>query len=325
MRFYIYTGSHFSPHGIADTVQLIKNALQDCGHSACVSHQLMAGHVNILIENFTAARSLQALAEAHALGARFILVGTEPIVDGSFNRGIVAQHHHYSDTAYWDLRYKLFLIAAELADAVWVLAESMVPTYRETLGGRPIQFLPHGYVEDFANVRQRPEPERDIDFYFSGSLTDHRRQILDTLSKDHYTVYYSDAPPEYMRQDHVSRAKVCLSLRLSPNNDIPSVSRMHYHLQNRSFLLHEAYELGSPLDPFVLKVPSEDLIEWARSALELGNRRSIAQSSHELFKAALPMSRLLPPLLDEALSAMRTGPERRHHLPSLPPSVQSAA
>ena len=103
--------------------------------------------------------------------------------------------------------------------------------------------------------------------------------------------------PEYLRQDHVSRSKVCLSLRLSPNNRIPSVSRMHFHLQNRSFLLHEAYELPSPLDPFVLQANSEDLVEWAEAALALPNRRQLADDMHQRFKEALPMSRLLPPLL----------------------------
>ena len=122
------------------------------------------------------------------------------------------------------------------------------------------------------------------------------------LARQHVVVVNSQATPEYLRQDQVSRSKVCLSLRLSPANRIPSVSRLHYHLQNRSFVLHEANELPSPLDPFVLGAPPDDLIAWAEGALQLPDRRAIADSAHQRFKAALPMTTLLPPLVDEALA-----------------------
>ena len=189
-----------------------------------------------------------------------------------------------------------------MADAIWVLAQSMVPGYARLFPGLPVSFLPHGYVNDFASVRQRPESERDIDFYFSGSMTEHRSKILHELARDHVVVGNDQSTPEYLRQDQLSRSKVCLSLRLSPQNEIPSVSRMHFHIQNRSFLLHEAYALPCPLDPFVVQTPSADLITWARAALDLKNRREIADGVHERFRSAMPMTQLLPPLLEEALS-----------------------
>jgi hypothetical protein len=111
-------------------------------------------------------------------------------------------------------------------------------------------------------------------------------------------VHLAPGTPEYLRQDILARTKVCLSLRLSQHNAIPSVSRMHYHLQNRSFLVHERYELACPLDPFVLHAQTEELIDWAHAALQLPNRREIAHGVHEQFKTALPMTALLPPLLE---------------------------
>jgi hypothetical protein len=304
MRIYIHSGNHGNHAGISDTVMFLKNALQDCGYTACISHKLMPGYVNILLEHFVDTNALHSLMAARRAGARYILIGTEPIINGTFNGGIESQHWHYSNSKYWKLRFEYFLIAASLADAVWVLAESMVPGYNECLQSQSVRFLPHGYVSDFATVRQRPEAQRDIDFFFSGTLTEYRQRIVDSLAQHHTVVRHSSSTPEYLRQDHMSRAKVCLSLRLSPNNEIPSVSRMHFHLQNRSFLLHESYALPSPLDAFVTSVPSKEIVEWARAALELTNRREIAESGHALFKSTLPMSRLLPPLMDEALSAM---------------------
>jgi len=314
MRIYIHCGNHDNSHGIADTVLFLKNALQDCGHTACISHTIVPGQVNIVMEHFVAEQHLRALLEGHAAGARFILIGTEPIVGGSFNGGVEGTHWHYSNQAYWKLRFELFKLAAQLADVIWVLAESMVPGYARLFPELPVRFLPHGHVNNFATVQQRPEPERDIDFYFSGSLTEHRKRIIRTLAQTRSVVTNDQNTPEYLRQDQLSRSKVCLSLRLSPHNDIPSVSRMHFHLQNRSFLLHEAYALPCPLDPFVLQTPCDDLITWAHAALDLPNRREIADGMYERFKAALPMTQLLPPLLDEAL-ARAARPQRAPSIP----------
>lgn len=302
MRFSICSGNHGNSTSITDTVTWLQRALQECGHRADINTGIEPLAVNILIEHFVDEKSLRDLLEGRLKGARYLLIATEPIVGGVFNGGIENQHWHYGNTDYWKLRFDAFKIAARMAEEIWVLAESMLPAYAQLFPDVPVRFLPHGHVDDLATVRQRPERERDIDFYFSGSMTEHRRRILSELARQHVVVVNDQTTPEYLRQDHLSRAKVCLSLRLSPRNCIPSVSRMHFHLQNRSFLLHEAYELPSPLDPFVLSAPSDDLVTWALGALELPNRREIADSMHDRFKAALPMRRLLPPLLEATLS-----------------------
>lgn len=302
MHFSIHTGNHNNSNGIGDTVVFLRNALRDCGHTASISDAIAPGQVNVLMEHFIDEPSLRAVLAGHSAGARYILIGTEPIVNGTFNGGIDGSHWHYSNAPYWKLRFDGFKVAASLADAIWVLAEGMLPAYRALCPQLPVRFLPHGWVSDFATISHRPEAERDIDFFFSGSLTDHRQRVLTELARTHRVLYQPPNYPEYLRQDHLSRSKVCLSLRLSDRNDIPSVSRMHYHLQNRNFLVHERYALSCPLDPYVLHAGTEELAEWAVAALALPNRDQLAQSVHDKFKAEMPMSRLLPPLLDEALA-----------------------
>lgn len=308
MRFSICSGNHDNSTSITDTVTWLQRALQECGHRADINAGIEPRAVNLLIEHFVDEKALRDLLDGRRKGARYLLIATEPIVGGVFNGGIENQHWHYGNTDYWKLRFDAFKIAARMAEEIWVLAESMIPAYQQLFPEMPVRFLPHGHVNDLTTVRQRPEPERDIDFYFSGSMTEHRRQILSELARQHVVVVNDQRTPEYLRQDHLSRAKVCLSLRLSPRNAIPSVSRMHFHLQNRSFLLHESYELPSPLDPFVLSAPAGDLIPWALGALDLPNRREIAHNMHDRFKAALPMSRLLPPLLEATLARAPSTP-----------------
>jgi hypothetical protein len=311
MRFSICSGNHGNSTSITDTVTWLQRALQECGHRADINSGIEPRAVNLLIEHFVDEKALRELLEARRHGARYILIATEPIVGGVFNGGIENRHWHYGNADYWKLRFDAFKIAARMAEEIWVLAESMLPDYAALFPALPVRFLPHGHVVGLASVRQRPEPERDIDFYFSGSMTEHRTRILSELARQHVVVVDDQSTPEYLRQDHLARAKVCLSLRLSPRNRIPSVSRMHFHLQNRSFLLHEAYELPSLLDPFVLCAPSDDLVTWALGTLELPNRREIADSMHEKFKAALPMRRLLPPLLEATLSRNPPAPMAR--------------
>jgi len=311
MRFSIHTGNHNNSGGIGDTVLLMRNALRDCGHVASISHAVIPRQVNLVMEHFTEERHLRTLIDGHALGARFVLIGTEPIVDGTFNGGIDDSHWHYSNRGYWKLRFDAFNAAVSLCEAIWVLAESMVPAYQALFPQVPVRFLPHGWVSGFDTVRHRPESECDIDFFFSGSLTEHRRRLLGELGRRHRVVCLEPGAPEYLRQDAQARAKVCLSLRLSERNEIPSVSRMHYHLQNRNFLLHERYRLPCPLDPYVLHADTHELVEWAQEALAMPNRRQVADGVHQRFRAELPMTRLLPPLVDEVLARLAAGAQAK--------------
>jgi hypothetical protein len=304
MRFSIHSGNHDNAVGITDTVLFLKSALQDCGHSAVLSHEIDRRAVNVVLEHFIEERHLRPLLDGHAAGARLVLIGTEPIVAGTFNGGIDGKHWHYGNRRYWQLRFEFFKIAASVCEAIWVLDESMVGPYQALFAHVPVRFLPHGWVRGFATIDQsRAETERDIDFFFSGSLTEHRKRVLAGLARQYRVVHMAPATPEYLRQDYLARTKVCLSLRLSERNSIPSVSRMHYHLHNRNFLLHERYDLPCPLDPFVLHAGSDDLLHWADAALQLPNRREIADAALAKFQAALPMTRLLPPLLQDLTSA----------------------
>jgi hypothetical protein len=314
MRVYFHTGNHNNHWGISDTVLFVKNALQDIGYAACVSHNIVAGEVNILMENFKP-EHVQDIANKFHSGSRYIMIATEPVINGTFNGGIEGTHWHYSNTDYWKGRFEAFNQIAPFASAIWVLAESMVAGYQALFPELPVRFLPHGYVNNFATVNQREDRDRDIDFFFSGTLTDHRRAILLKLFERYKTVHVDQSAGAYLREDYLSRSKICLSLRLSPHNQIPSVSRMHYLLQNGSFVLQEAYALPCPLDPYVMHVPSTDVANWAVAALDLTNRREIAAAAHARFKADMPMSRILPPLLDEAL-ARSAAPLGRGPLPA---------
>jgi hypothetical protein len=301
MRVCIYTGNHGNAVGLSDVVRVLRNSIAECGYDVCVSHLLMPGCCNILIEHFIDEPVIRHVLEAKTPGTRFALIGTELVTGSTFNQNVVRKHHHYGNDPYWQMRYEGFMIVAGLADVVWVLAEPALAAYQAILPGKPVRFMPHGWVPDFELVRHRPEAEKDIDFHFSGTLTDHRRDILKALAaRGHRVVFNDQGTPDYLRLDQLSRTKVCLSLPLSPDNRLPSVSRMHFHLQNRNFLIQEAYAGSCELDPYVMHASRAEVVEWASAALEIPNRREIADGVWRRFKAELPMTRWMRPLMAEA-------------------------
>ena len=302
MRFSICTGNHGSHGGLSDTVTFLQRALQDCGHDVRINADIRPDRINVVLEHFPDAASIRTLFDARSAGARFVIVGTEPMAAGTFNARLVRGHWHYGDADYWKRRHDHFVLACEFADAVWVLAESMVEPYRAALPGRTVLFLPHGWVEGFERYAHRPETEKDIDFHSSGTLTEHRRRVLDALvARGHQVVWDPLGVGDYLRHEHLSRARISLSLRLSPEHAIPSVSRLHFNLQHANYVLHERCALPCALDPYVLHLPPDEIVEWCEAALELADRRQTAEAVRARFRAQMPMSRLLPPILEASL------------------------
>jgi len=306
MKFSVLTGNHNSHNGIADTVIFLRNALRDCGFDAQINASIIPERCNVMMEHFPESDHIEALAQGYQAGARYVVIGTEPIVGGVFNGGVVSNHWHYSNTDYWRKRTDGFLIAARYCEAVWVLAESMVEDYRALLPDKTVIFLPHGHVEGFRRFEHLPEQAKDIDFYGSGTLTEYRQGIVNALHKRGHRVRF-DQPgfSDYMRFENLSRSKVCLNLRLSPGNAIPSVSRMHFNIEHANFVAHEKYKLDCPLDPYVLHLPAEEFVDWAEAALDQPDKRKTAEGILARFREEMPMSRLLPPILDASFSNSR--------------------
>lgn len=302
MKFSIHTGNHGSSLTIADTVCFIRQALLDCGHEVQINAGIRSDRVNILIEHFMDDAAIELMKRGQDFGSRYIVIATEPISNGSFHGGLQRQHWHYGDTDRWKRRFDGFMRVASFCDAVWVLDESMLASYRQALPGAKVLFLPHGHVTGFGVVQHLPEAEKDIDFYFSGTITKYRESLLLELQRRGHTVLaHEQGAAPYQREEWQSRAKVCLSLRLDEANLIPSVSRMHYHLHQANYLIHERYELPCALDPYVLHVPSAEVVEWAEAALEVPDRRDVAEGLLQRFSEGLPMRVLLPPLLEASL------------------------
>ncbi len=300
MRFHIFTGNHGA--AVQDLALHLQKSLENCGHTAVFSGKLVAGPCNVIIENFGPRLVEMAIDLAHA-GTPVIIWASEEITGDTFNSNVEDSTPHYGEQEHWKLRYDNFATVAEHASAIWVPVESLVEPYRDAAPGVPVQFFPHGYAEGYPRIEQRPEAEKDIDFYFSGSATAHRKGLLQALAARHAVVSHHHELPEYVRRDYISRAKVCLSMRLGPHTRLPSVSRMHALVMNGCYVLHEQCPQPSHLDAYVNHVRWEDMPSACEEALRLADRQARADAMRERLRAELPMKDVVPRLLDEVFSS----------------------
>jgi hypothetical protein len=297
-RIYIYTGNHGHSVGISDIVTMIRNGARDCGYDAVVSHEPVSGEWNILIENFGDERYRNFIRSRWTPGTRYIIVCSELISSGGFNLGLGANDAHYGNRTYWDTRYRGFLDIASLSEELWVLHEAVIADYQKAFPDKHISFLRHGWVSGMSQVQHRREQDKDIDFFFSGGLTPSRMEILQRLEKSYRIAVLPQSGADYLRNDVLARSKICLAMPLTPLNSLPSISRLHYHIVNRNFVVQQAYAENCILDQYVLNAPASEYIDWARGALDIHNRRELAEASYSRFQAEMPLSKWLRPMLD---------------------------
>lgn len=302
MRFNIYVGNQNS--AAVDLVLHLRTSLECSGHAVSIGPRLVPGDCNILIENF-GPRLVEMAIDLAYDGTPIVVWGTEEITGETFNNAVADEHSHYGDREHWKLRYDNFVTVAEHASAIWVPTETLLPTYRAAVPDVPVQLFPHGYADGHPPLAHRPESAKDIDFYFSGTGTAHRKSLLEQLARRHTVITHHHEVTEDMRRDYLSRAKVCLSLRLSPQTRMASVARMHALIMNRCFLLHERCPLQSHLDACVTHVDWEELPDACEAALAAPDRRERAEAALERLRAELPMKEIVPRLLDEAFPARR--------------------
>jgi hypothetical protein len=300
MRFNIFLANHGA--AAQDLALHLQHSLQSCGHTAYFSFKLVRGICNIVIENF-GPKLVDLMLELADADTPLVFWGTEEITGETFNLKVEETNTHYANKEYWKLRYDNFAAIAREATAIWVPIESLVEPYSALAPGVPVQFFPHGYTDGYPRVPKRPEAERNIDFLFTGSSTEHRRNVLARLSERHSTLSHHHEVPDFIRRDFLSRAKVCLSLKLGPHTRLPSVSRIHNLLMNQCFVLQEDCPVPSHLDAFVHRAPTAELHAACERELAASDRHLKAEDMYERFRAALPMKEIVPKLLEEVFPA----------------------
>lgn len=313
-----------------DYFRMLAGGLRANGHRVAFSAEPVAGRLNILIENFEE-RHVEAIrAAARESATRIVIIATEFLTGSTFNEfktskrpapgaralrvlraltppaifhrlplgGKSALDDPYAHVANWQRRYENFMQVAPLAAGIWCASEYVVPGYREATGHPNVDHMHYGHVEGGTRIDWLPDEERDIDFFFSGTITPYREGLLTRLEDAGYRVVRCGMfTPNYIRDNIVSRSRVCLNLKQNADWPYASTSRFQYHLENRSLLLTEATRFSCELSQYVEAAPSEEFFEACLSMLAAGRFAERGREAHERFRAgtsfAAEMNRLL--------------------------------
>lgn len=296
------------PVYLNDILLLVKYGLEAAGHRVDLEYRLCPGKTNILLENFTYDFIEEYKVCQRVPGTEFILIATDFITGNTFNDfgassvpGGAAQI--YEDQVYWLKRYTTFCLAAERARAVWHLNADQVEVYRRQLNRKSIHFFPHGHLERFSRVGHNRDADKDIDVFFSGTVTPYRERVLADLSARglHVQICPSTTSP-LIRDDLVGRSKLAVNVRQHAAWEYPSTSRIHYHLSNRSPLISERCNHGCSLSPFVVQANADAFIEEVAEAITSKDYARLADSQHERFVREMPLRPRIETLLDSTYS-----------------------
>lgn len=238
---------------LEDVIGIFGHQLRALGHEAIWEKSndkfLHASRgINVIVEGFTAP-TIRVFSEAHAAGARFVILATEEPSDRGFNQGTQDEMIE---------RQRVFPLAAQFAEAILHLVpgEHVTRWYS--------QFAPTAQIElGYAPTIVRPaDPQYDppFDFGFYGSLTKRRLKILkklaDLCNKKNAIRVVGDFQEQRDRDKIMREAKIVLQIRKFEEMGLVSSSRCN-----------TALCLGRPVvaEPHLLSRPWDEVVTFAQN------------------------------------------------------------
>jgi len=303
VQFNVCVGNLENKNSVEDKARLLCLGLRQLGHRVSISDFILDGAINVLFECFSDA-FVAELRSTHPF-AQTILVGTEWITGATFNDFSETSNSTYDWKAMWKRRFDNFVALAAQARGVWCLSPYQLDDYRRLAGNR-VFYLPHGFVETFAQAHRVPDEHKTIDFIFSGTLTERRLSILRELTNRGYIVRsFPPHTPAYVRLEMYSLARIVLGLKVSDRWEYPSVSRTHYCVSNRFLLVNEWHPRTSDLDPYAIASGEGSLFDTLAQVHAMAGYGARAETFLDAFRAEFP----LVPALERAVDGCLAGPE----------------
>jgi hypothetical protein len=293
MKFNIVYGNHgTNPVGVEGIITYVKACVESAGHRTSLSPIPVMDKINILIDGFCDPFEdivLNRLQPRPPL----ILVATENVSPEGYWPGATAPFIEKQ------ARFTCLRRISRSVEAVWCMLPQQVDQYKYTFGIENVFCLPHGYVDGYYGFDYIDECDRDIDFFFSGSMTEYRQSIMDRLSSARFNCVSLDpGVSNFIRNEAISRSKICLALRQEPNWPSPSISRIHHHLMAQSFVSSEKCEDDSVLDPYIEVVEPDYLHEICIETIVRGGTAGMGALNHQRFRRETDVTQAVAAILE---------------------------
>jgi putative peptidoglycan lipid II flippase len=296
MKFHICLANH-DPVGrltLVDMIDWVSAGLKELGHSVTVSpNSLDISAINLIWEQFYPGFA-EELRQSKAV---FGIVATEIPTGREFN---------HRDDGIWPLRFRLFPSVAKRAAFIWTTVEQTVPFYS--------QFAPTAYLELGFSEALIPEPRQvaqDVDFFFCGLATPHRRAIIEELQRHCKVVWPSQILSKEDLSLLIARSKIGLSFRQSPTWPVPSPTRLGRLLMAKKGIVSETTPVVTRQSSLIPLLPPEvNLSEFALQFLRSGEWKVRAEEAFEEYRRTMPMReimhRVLTATVPESLQPLRS-------------------
>ncbi|HSK95511.1 MAG TPA: hypothetical protein VK891_02750 [Euzebyales bacterium] len=296
------------PFHIQDFVDYVAAGVEDLGLQFMLSRNMRRGAINIMLENFEDPEVVADVEYAchKAPDMPFVIAASEVMQDGVFNSGGwkpgIPDDSPYSQMAAWTRRTRSFVRVAPLAHAILCPSELLYDSYADYGIGDRLHYLPFVHLGGFASERvDRPEVDEDVDFMFTGVLTERRRRLLGDLERRGYAVTYLPVnAPEYMRHHFMRRAKVYLAPKHFDETRTLSKMRVYWALCHGYYCMVETGTDRTDLDDYLNWYSTiEDLV--AAVSLDTAQRHAMAADQLARFRAERsdnPFAEIFAPWLD---------------------------
>lgn len=251
----IIYGNHKNFSGIQDHVQYFSEGLVSHFFRVEINESnWFSNAVNVIIEcNDNNYYSQLIDLRKKTPESKFIVVVTEIIGQGRFNSANSNKKsvdHHYDNENYWRMRYRDFEELLPFVDGLVCVSEALLDSYAKL--NKPLFYLPMACPQNYPKFQRATADKQYIDFLFSGTVTPHRRLLIDEFMKRGFRVKTtSAATTDFYREYFHKHSKLVVGPRLDVDTTLISKMRAHYVLSRQIPHLFEITPDMTDLHPYI--------------------------------------------------------------------------
>ena len=238
MRFNLVSiepRGHTEGHFLDDGLRFLLYGLESLGHDVTLAiNRVSTDRLNVVLgAHLNRPEDVQVIAQA----GPYVAIQSEVLNEDGLN-----DWHNQEQV---EEIYLPFLMGAV---AVWDAKPRCLQQLRGM--GLPAHLLPVGFHPRFEDIHHKPE--KDIDFLFFGSMTEHRRTLFGEIESRGYRVETIFNDRKFFRDDMIARTKVHLAPCQNARLNQLSLQRVCYLANNRCICVAERCHDQQPLQHLFL-------------------------------------------------------------------------
>jgi hypothetical protein len=294
MMFNFYMGNHDlrGSASLEDQCLAFQGALRELGHDTFVSIS-MAGPpvVNIVFENFVPPHlePVERHLDDHIIG----VICTERFEGSILNvAGLKAE------------RMKNLMSVLRRCKFAWCLDPVSVRPLRAALPEQPrIYHVAVGYVPTLEEIEILPRSRKIWDVCFTGTMTDYRTQVVNSLTASGLRVIAGNFP-NFVRRSLMARSCLQITLKHFETSYMPSQMRIAYCLANGFPIVSDfgGLPMESRIEEFCFNVERAQLADFCKMMLSNPAIEAKGLDRVAAFKSSYRMADLIRDTVTQSLA-----------------------